>query len=106
MTFLAMLMCERDVCQLDQAMLDLLNREPLAEKGITLEKMIKQLKELAADLNAHAEKLREAGEQLKINNLPDALLKEMEAQTCFALSDLRVIISTLEILRKTRDKTE
>jgi chorismate mutase len=96
-------MCERDVCQLDQALLDLLNRRLLAEKGVTLEKMIKQLKGLAADLNAHAEKLREAGEQLKVNNLPDNLLKEIEAQTCFALSNLRVIISTLEILRKTRD---
>jgi chorismate mutase len=98
-------MCERDVCQLDQALLDLLNRRLLAEKGVTLEKMIEQLKELAADLNAHAEKLRETGEQLKVNNLPDNLLKEIEAQTCFALSDLRVIISTLEILRKTRDGT-
>jgi hypothetical protein len=96
-------MCERDVCQLDAALLDLLNRRLNAEKGVLIDKMITQSKEQAGDLAKHAEKLIELCEQLKTNNLPDELLKDVESYTAFAVSDLRVLMATLGIIKNARD---
>ena len=99
-------MCERDVCLLDSALLDLLNKRLTAEKGLVIEKMIGQAKEQADELKQHTEKLAALCEQLKTNGLPDELLKELEAYAVFANSDLRVLIATLQIIKKTRDESE
>ena len=95
-------MCEKDVCVLDPALLDLLNRRLNAEKGIILDKMIRQITEQAEDLARHSKKLTELCEQLKINHLPDDLLKDVEAYATFAASDLWVLIATLKIIAETR----